>query len=80
MPMKLIYKTLHNLSEFLSSSQNMKLVRISYLQEDTHITFALPWLHHGLILITGFVFSYLEIQDYTEYIVYIKVYNVHKSI
>jgi hypothetical protein len=80
MPMKLIYKLLHNLSELLSSSQDMKLVRILYLQEDTNITLAVPWLHHRLILITGFVFSYLEIQDSTGYIMYIKVCSIYKSI
>jgi len=73
-PVKSMYKILHNLWALLSSSQHMKLVRISYSQDDTCIIVPLPGLHHRLMLITGFVLSYVETE---ECIVYIKVYSIY---
>jgi len=58
----------------------MKLVRISYSQDSTCINVPLPGLHHRLMQITGFMLSYVGIQECTECIVYIKVYSIYTSV
>jgi len=67
-----------SIAVFVTAYEIGKDIILSYLQDDTCITVPLSGLHYRLMLITGFVLSYVEIQECTECVVYIKVYSIYR--